>query len=183
MRNKYESTVTECSKDDYGNSLVDDNTKVYSLDDYAKDIGTEYRSKKKYPASADVFAFGEGNQLYLIEFKNARKSKIHFSMLASKAFDSMYLLQLFLDGKYSVKTLAERTVFCVVYRDDFGNMELQENPSASFQKFKDKIGTLAQISGRNILFGLEKYKDWLYKEIYTIGEKEFRELLLPKLYI
>ncbi|MBR1742348.1 MAG: hypothetical protein IJ733_10890 [Lachnospiraceae bacterium] len=179
---KYKKTIAECSKSDSGKALIDDETEVYSLDYYAEDLGKTYRSKKKYPASVDAFLMTEDHRFVFMEFKNARKSKITYHQLASKTFDSMYLAQLFLGGKYSLETMAKSSALFVVYQDGLDDESQKENDSASFERFKEKVGELAKISENHVLFDLEKFKGWLYKDIYTIGQDEFRKSFLPKIH-
>lgn len=181
-RRDYEATITVCSQNDKGESLIIDETKVYNFDKYTEAICDKYRNKRTL-ASVDSFAFGVDDEFMFIEFKKARKSEIDMykKQLKQKAFDSIYIGQFFLEGKYSLEQMKGRAVLYIVYDDDAVPLRQRENASKRFDDFKKKIGSLAKIEEKsNILFDLDIYKGVLYKEIRTIEKKDFKECYLFK---
>lgn len=172
---EYESTIRETSKSDENIDFIESEVKVYDFDAYTEDICKEYRSKKSL-SSVDAFALSDDGDFWFIEFKNARKSQLPKKSLPPKAYDSMYTAYFFLKQKYSIDELKSKAILFVVYNDDAISGEKKENPSKGFSKFKTKIGELAKIDTETrILFGLEKFKGFLYREIHTIGKQEFLE--------
>ena len=172
----YESTIRKTSKSDDGTDFIKSDVKVYDFDAFTKTICNAYRNKKTL-GSVDAFALSDTNEeLWFIEFKNARKSRVPKKSLQIKAYDSMYTAYFFLKEKYSLNEIKSRAVLFVVYNDDAIEEEQRENPSTDFLKFKTKMGEMARIDPENrILFGMDKYKGFLYKEIHTIGKEEFIE--------
>lgn len=172
---EYESTIKETSKSDENIDFIESEVKVYDFDTYTEDICKEYRNKKSL-SSVDAFALSDDGDLWFIEFKNARKSQLPKKSLPPKAYDSMYTAYFFLKERYSIDELKKKAVLFVVYNDDAISDENKENQSKSFSKFKTKMGEMAKIDTETrILFGLEKFKGFLYREIHTIGKQEFLE--------
>ena len=74
-KNKAKSTLSETSKDDEGNAVVDYQNLVYNFDCITSDIADIYRAKKPHK-SCDALYIKDDAHIYLMEFKNVRKSRI-----------------------------------------------------------------------------------------------------------
>ena len=85
------STLSECSKDDAGQSLIESAQMVYNFDEITKEIADVYRGGKPM-ASCDALYQKDAEHIYLIEFKNARKSRIGKKFFLQKAYDSVWTL-------------------------------------------------------------------------------------------
>lgn len=168
---EYESTIEFVSQSDDGKKFIESDIKVYNFDKYTEYICNRYRHKKNL-CSVDAFAVSNNNDFLFIEFKNARKSQFPKSSLPPKAFDSLYTVQFFLNGKYSIEYLKNHSILIVVYNDEA--ISQKENKSEALEKTKEKLRTYAQIEkNAEILFNLESYKGTLYKDVITINKDEF----------
>lgn len=166
---KIKSTLQETSKDDDGYILIDDLQEVYNFDKVTELIAEEYRCKKPL-CSCDALFIKSKNEIFLIEFKNARRSRIPKKQLCEKAFDSLITLQVAFFPHYSIDELRKKVDLVFVYNDE-GVVE-KELASPYFDKIKMKFNELSKCPS-NILFGLDKYKDIFYRNILTVDKKEF----------
>ncbi len=172
------STLSECSKDDAGQSLIESAQMVYNFDEITKEIADVYRGGKPM-ASCDALYQKDAEHIYLIEFKNARKSRIGKKFFLQKAYDSVWTLAFAFYPELSLTELCQRLFLIVVYNEE--GAEQKEEESEYFQAIKKKVGGWAGNRAR-ILFGLEIYKDVLYKEILTVDKDEFMEKKYSELF-
>ena len=168
-KNKAKSTLSETSKDDEGNAVVDYQNLVYNFDCITSDIADIYRAKKPHK-SCDALYIKDDAHIYLMEFKNVRKSRIPKKELHQKAYDSIMTLQMAFFPKLSLNELKMRVVLIVIY-NDAGIIE-KEQDSVSFDAFKRKMSDLSK-SQNKILFGLEIFQGILYKDILTLEKQEY----------
>ena len=82
--NKAKSTLSETSKDDEGNAVVDYQSPVYNFDRITRDIADIYRVKKPHK-SCDALYIKDDAHIYLMEFKNIRRSRIPKKRIASES--------------------------------------------------------------------------------------------------
>ena len=75
MKNKVKTTLSETSKDDDGMRLLIIKNPVYNFDRITSDIAAIYRAKKPHK-SCDALYIKDDAHIYLMEFKNVRKSGI-----------------------------------------------------------------------------------------------------------
>ncbi len=176
---KINSTLGETSKDDNsGKYVIKSDQKVLDFDEITKEVGGLYRNKKPL-ASCDALYIKNDDQIYLIEFKNARKSRIGKTFFLQKAFDSLMTLAFAFYPGLSLKELSKRVYLIVVYNDD-GIVE-KEQKSVHFQAIKDKINSFTTQEHR-VLFGLEIYREVLYKEIFTVEKDYFMQQIYKKIF-
>ncbi len=166
---KIKSTLRETSKDDDGNILIDDLQEVYNFDIVTEIIAGVYRNKKPL-CSCDALFIKNKDEIFLIEFKNARKSRVPKKQLCEKAFDSIMTLQVAFFPNFSIEDLRKKVNLIFVYNNE--GVAEKELESPYFDKIKSKF---AQISNYNstILFGLDKYKGIFYKNIMTVEKQIF----------
>lgn len=167
--NRVKSTLSETSKDDKGNAVVDYQNPVYNFDRITSDIAGVYRVKKPQK-SCDALYIKDDAHIYLMEFKNARRSRISKKELHQKAYDSIMTLQMAFFPKFSLDELKTRVVLLVIY-NDAGIVE-KEQDSVSFDKFKRKLSDLSK-SQNKILFDLEIFQGILYKNVLTLEKQEY----------
>lgn len=170
-KNKAKSKLSETSKDDKGNAVVDYQNPVYNFDSITSDIAGIYRVKKPHK-SCDALYIKDDEHIYLMEFKNIRKSRIPKKELHQKAYDSIMTLQMAFFPKLSLDELKKRVVLIVIY-NDAGIVE-KEQDSVSFDAFKSKLSGLSK-SQNKILFGLEIFRGILYKDVMTLEKQEYVE--------
>ena len=120
--------------------------------------------------SSTALHIRDNEHIYLIEFKNARKSRISKKWLHEKAYDSIFTLQLAFFPNWSLEELKKRVSLIFVYNDD-GVIE-KEQESAAFDALKDKMYALSG-GGRNVLFGLDIFRDVIYKQVLTVEKNVF----------
>lgn len=134
--NRAKSTLCETSKDDEGNAVVDYQNQVYNFDSITSDIADIYRVKKPLK-SCDALYIKDDAHIYLIEFKNIRKSRIPKKELHQKTYDSIMTLQMAFFPKLSLDELKMRVVLVIIYNND-GIVE-KEQDSVSFDAFKKAV--------------------------------------------
>lgn len=181
MRN-YKSTITDASKSSEGVKFIESNIKVYNFDDFTSDLCSRYRHKRNF-YSVDAFAKTDESEFWFIEFKNARKARVRKKWLRPKAMDSIYTSFFFLEKKYPLEEIMKKSVLFVVYNDEEDQIQ-KENPSENFEKLKQKIADFAQIQEENrILFDIDDFKGFLYKDVITIGKSEFMKKYASKCHL
>lgn len=163
------STLQEMSKDDSGQYFIKSQQEVYNFDEITREIADMYRNKRP-AASCDALYIKDTRHIYLIEFKNARRSRIGKNFFLQKAYDSVWTLAFAYYPDLSLDELKKRLYLVIVFNDE--EFVEKEDESPHFQSFKKTLGQLAGYKER-ILFGLELYKGTLYKNIYTIDKSVF----------
>ena len=166
-------TLNETSKDDQGYAVVDYENLVYKFDAITNDIANVYRVKRPH-RSCDALYIKDNQHIYLIEFKNVRKSRIPVKELQQKAYDSIMTLQLAFFPDLSINDLKERVVLIVVYNDN-GIIE-KEQESVSFDALKSKLSSYAN-GGSKVLFNLDIFQGVLYKEVLTLEKQEYSKAM------
>lgn len=177
-QSKIYSTLGERSKDDYGQALLESTQKIYDFDEITKQVADVYRGRKP-TASCDALYVKDAEHIYLIEFKNARKSHIGQRFFLQKAYDSAWTIAVAFYQDVPLETLRERLYLIVVYNDE--NVPQKEQESAHFQEFKQRMEQLAG-KKRRILFGLEIYQGVFYKEVLTVDKNIFMEQVYPEIF-
>lgn len=168
-------TLSESSKDDDGNAVVESTQKVYDFDKITEMIADDYR-RSKPQCSCDALYIKDKNNIFLVEFKNVRKSRVPKNSLKEKAYDSIMTLQMAFFPNYSIHDMRKKVTLVFVYNND-GIIE-KEQDSASFDNLKNKLKNLSG-SKTEILFDLDIYKDVLYKDVVTVEKTEFMNCIHP----
>ena len=166
---KIKSTLGKTSADDNGSQVLESDEPVYDFDEISEEVAAVYRNKYTL-ASCDALYIKDERNIFLFEFKNARKSRIGWKQLHCKAYDSVWTLQTSIFPHLSLNELRERLTMFVIYNDD-GVVE-REQESPAFDALKAKMAGLADGSDE-ILFRLEIFKGFLYKNIFTVEKDTY----------
>lgn len=167
--NQIKSTLTETSKDDDGNSVIESTQEVYDFDEIAQAVAKDYRISKPQ-RSCDALYIKDNDNIFLLEFKNTRSSRVPRKSLKEKAYDSIMTLMFAFFPEYSLNDIKNKVTLVVVYNNEIGAESIPK--SEAIDKMKRKLQGFSD-GNRNILFELEIYKDVLYKDIYTVDKSEF----------
>jgi len=180
IKNNCKKTLRDCSKDDHGNALsniVDDvvdfdNVKKFYCD---KHLNASYTILK----SVDTYLEGNNNQIFLIEFKNAKIDQKQKHGLNLKLKDSLLILT---DSfGFNLKDFQKRLNYIVVYSEE------KNDVSSQYLEFATENDIPASFKNRNLkkkiskrttkqfftFWGLSKYEHSLVNEVYTLNEHEF----------
>lgn len=176
---KIYSTLGNRSKDDAGQGFIDSDQIVYDFDEITSEIALQYRDKRPM-ASCDALYLRKDDNIFLIEFKNVKKSRIGRTYFLQKAYDSVYSLQFAFFNNLSIEELRDRLCLVVVYND--GEKKDREQESKHFDEIKSSIKKLAGIEKRDILFDLEKYMGVLYNDVITVEKTEFMDEIYPQIF-
>lgn len=139
----YFKTLKEISFDTENNIYMchDDQNHYCSFDDLIKN-----EHPQKQPASPDVLMY-KNDTIFMVEFKNQKISDISNENIHNKLQKGKEVL-LSLLHECNIQRKEYKFVFCVIYK----------NNSRRWQQ---------GIAKNTIKFGLEKYKDNLFDEIFT----------------
>lgn len=163
-------TLTKVSQDDFGNSVIENTQEVYNFDKIAEQVARRYRASK--PArSCDALYIKDADNIFLMEFKNTRSSRVPKNHLKQKAYDSVMTLLCAVDPALSLEEVRKKVTFVVIYNNAETNAE-HIAESKAIDQMKEKMYELSNRK-RVILFGLEIYKDVFYKDVYTLDKTEF----------
>ncbi len=175
---KIYSTLGERSQDDTGYRFIESVQKVIDFDEITKEIADKYRNKRPM-ASCDALYFKDKNHIYLIEFKNARRSYIGKNFFLQKAYDSALTVNYAFLQSLSLEQIRERLYLIIVFNDD--SVKEKEQNSENFRKIKKTFESLAGYKNR-VLFGLDIYKGILYKDVLTIDKDFFMEQVYKEIF-
>lgn len=188
---KFKSTLEETSRDN-GIPMVNSKLTVCPFDK----VKEWYVSKKAplanpNPKSNDALYFGEEG-CYFIEFKNGRISNEVNYEINKKIYDSLFIL---FDLEYkdkkgnlvnSISYTRSAMTYILVYNEEnylrFGptrqtqeGVKRQEKVSMSHHR-NELYKAIRKLANEEfILFGLDQFKDYLFKNVYTYTEKEFEK--------
>lgn len=174
---RYRKPLSEVSKDDDGNSLIEKENEVFDFDKIAEVLAKEYRASKPQ-CSCDALHIKDEEHIYLIEFKNARSSHVPKKSLKLKAYDSIMTLQCVFCPDSSLDEIRKKVYFVFVYNNKCNESELENE---EFDKFKNKLKELTS-EEQPILFGLEIYKGMLYKDVFTIDKEQFNNSMYQTIF-
>ena len=135
---------------------------------------------EELPCSNDALFFSSDDEIFMIEFKNGKIDKNTTYNLFRKNYDSI-LIYLHYD-LHDIETIKSKLNYILVYNKEKNSTEEGTTDSISQSNSRVKIGqTLASKANKNfILFGLNYFKGYTFKEVYTLTETEFEELFLKK---
>ena len=174
-KEKFKKNLTELSLDSAnGVSLVEnDKLQMLCLDDMAVDTAENLRIDS--PSSCDALYMKE-KEIYVIEFKNRKYSKMSSRdkrEIREKAYYSIGLLTDMMPDK-SLEELKTHTTLFVVFQ------EMDEEPS--YSKIVDTFNRYANKEEPVVRCQLGVFKEKYYRNIYTVGKKDFETVYLPQIY-
>ena len=147
-------------------------------------VKNEYiRDLKVYqsPTSNDaLLSYGEG-RLIFIEFKNGNMHTNKQHDVRKKIFDSLLI---FTDiAKVGISYTRSHMDYILVYNENkYSDSEMDENSTVGDSKSRDQIGKRLMALGNDtyIKFGLEMFKNYCFKDVYTYTECEFEKNFVAK---
>lgn len=180
IKNKCKKKLSDCSKDDQGYVLSNIDDDVVDFDNVKK-IYCDKHLNASYTIlkSVDTYLEGNNDQIFLIEFKNAKIDQKQKHGLNLKLKDSLLILT---DSfGFNLKDFQERLNYIVVYREE------KNDVSSEYLEFATGNGIPASYKNRNLkrkiskrttkkffsFWGLSKYEHSLVNEVYTLNELEF----------
>ena len=149
------------------------------------------------PKSNDALFFGKTDGFF-IEFKNGKiDNRVNFE-INKKIYDSLYML---FDLKYedengnvvdSISYTREHMNYILVYNEDryieagptrqtsegFDRQKVEVNMSSNRDKLFSNVRKLA--NEEFVKFGLDQFKNYLFKNVHTYTVKEFEENFVSK---
>ena len=173
------STLKETSKDFHGEEEYYMTQSLLPAVDFdkVKDSYTSMLNTSDKPKSNDaLFIDTEGKEIF-IEFKNGSIENKKFE-LRKKIYDSMLIYtDIIHEG---ISYTRQHVDYILVYNEEKNGTDKEEvKINIQNSKSRDRIGkSLSKLGGKNyIKFGLEMFKNYCFKEVYTYTENEFAEFL------
>ncbi|GHT61350.1 hypothetical protein FACS1894109_19830 [Spirochaetia bacterium] len=121
------------------------------------------------PLSCDAFYMSASGELFLIEFKNGRiEAKKNFEIKV-KIFESLLILLEKLDK--TIEFTRRNLTFILVYNEDISHGQSQFDNTDGLLAIQHNIFALSR--SPMIRFGLHRFKNIYFKEIYTYSRAEF----------
>ena len=189
-RSTLKDTSYDNDKDEY---MVNSQLQVCAFDE-VKDwyIGNKIPFVKPIPKSNDALFFGE-KECFFIEFKNGRIDNAVNFELNKKIYDSLFILfdLNYIDKKRnavnSISYTRSNMNYILVYnkeryleagptkqtQDGFKRQEIEKRESQHRDKLYKTIRNLA--NEEFVKFGLDQFKNYLFKNVYTFTVEEFEK--------
>ena len=190
---KLKSTLEETSTDsDNGTPMVNSQLSVCPFDK----VKEWYVSEKvplanPNPKSNDALYFGK-EECFFIEFKNGKISNEVNYEINKKIYDSLFIL---FDLEYkdkkgelvnSISYTRSKMTYILVYNEEnyakFGATRqtsegIKRQKEVSTSRHRNELyKTMRKLANEEfILFGLDQFKNYLFKNVYTYTEKEFEQ--------
>lgn len=170
------TTLREASKDDSSDLYMTESfLEVVNFDkvkeEYIRGMKLAYT-----PCSSDALYYGEDDKVYFIEFKNGLMDNRTVYNVQEKIYTSLLIYTDIIDERIS--SCKENLNFILVYNEK-KNMDKVKKEQTKYEgdTCKRQIGKYFSEKARKnfIAFGLEKFKDIYFKDIYTYTQKEFEE--------
>ena len=186
-----QSTLEETSKDN-GVPMINSKLTVCSFDKVKEwYVSEKVPYAKPNPKSNDALYFGD-EECFFIEFKNGKINNNVNYEINKKIYDSLFIL---FDLKYkdkhgvpvnSISYTRENMTYILVYNEE-NYLELgptiqtkagiERQKGGAKSSHRDKLyKTMRKLANEEfILFGLDQFKDYFFKNVYTYTSKEFEE--------
>lgn len=193
-----QSSLEETSYDqDHGEYMTHSQMQVCAFDKVKEWYVSEKVPKANpNPKSNDALYFGN-EECFFIEFKNGKISNEVNYEINKKIYDSLFLL---FDLKYrdkkgkmvdSISYTRDLMTYILVYNEEnylkFGSTrqgiegeKRQRGVSRSY--YRDELYKKMRGLAKEefILFGLDQFKNYLFRNVYTYTEKEFEQKFVKK---
>ncbi len=157
------TTLQNTSKDTANNApMTDRENQVYNFDNIKRYYAKKACRNKNAVSSVDaIYKYKTNPDFLFIEFKNGRLKDNMADEVANKIKDSLLI---FCDiTKSNISETRKHVNFILVYN--------QDKETYSRQKISSH---LSQMAGDNLInFGLQKYKNIYFKEVYTYSKEFF----------
>ena len=169
---EFKEKISEVSKSDK-EGFIDSDIEIINFDKVKENYYTN-KKLKEAPSSNDGLYISKDKKMIFIEFKNAKAEVIKEYDLGKKNYNSVCILSDILDK--SIRELRKKTKYILVYSSeknsiiDFGQALLKKNnpPNNELESKKKNC------------FGQKKFLNYLYSNVETLNDKEFKEKYLGK---
>lgn len=151
--------------------------------DKVKEAYAKEKGLKNHPKSNDALYVQQGDIDTFIEFKNGYMEKGKGPELKEKIYDSLLILMDIIDENISYTR--EHLNYILVYNGVKNSDNENINPKTTMQdspareEISKSVFRLAQ--ERKILFGLERFKGYCFKEVATYTKEEFEQEFVAKI--
>ena len=185
------STLKQTSKDDNNEEyMTESQIKVINFDSVGGDKYTRNNNLSIQLKTNDVLFLHNDERYTFIEFKNGKlldkSNRIDIKKLKDielKILNSMFVLGDI--EKKSLNTLKEITNYILVYNEE-KNSPNEKNSISEIGNYFVNQGSSLSV-GENtfdkdeiICFGLEKFKNYCFKNVHTYSKEEFEEKFVRK---
>ena len=185
------STLKQTSKDDNNEEyMTESQIKVINFDSVGGDKYTRNNNLSIQLKTNDVLFLRSDRRYTFIEFKNGKlldkSNRIDIKKLKDielKILNSMFVLGDI--EKKSLNTLKEITNYILVYNEE-KNSPNEKNSISEIGNYFVNQGSSLSV-GENtfdkdeiICFGLEKFKNYCFKNVHTYSKEEFEEKFVRK---
>ena len=142
-------------------------------DEYIKDL-----KLIKKPKSNDAIFFAPNGKQVFIEFKNSSKDDIKKYDIRKKIYDSLLIYTDIINK--GINYTREQMDYILVYNEYKSNIG-NDDPKTNVQdsRSRDRIAKgFSKFGGTSyVKFGLEIFRNYCFKEIYTYSESEFEDFI------
>lgn len=175
--NCYRTTLKETSYDNDNNEYMTESTlEVVDFDKLKNHFQSNLdRKDERTFCSNDALFENHDGEIFMIEFKNGRIQRdVQFNLFWEN-FDSV-LIHMHYDRR-DIQTIKEKLNYILVYNEVKNQNVDGTNDSISQSTSRNKIGaTLASKANTHfILFGLNYFKGYIFREVFTLTKKQFEE--------
>ena len=184
------STLKQTSKDDNNQEYMTESTiKVINFDSIGGDKYSKNNKLNIQLKTNDVLFLHNDKKYTFIEFKNGKlvdkTNKIDIKKL--KDIELKILNSLFVLGdieEKSLSSLKEITDYILVYNEE-KNTPNERNSISEIWNYFINQGNISSEKTKTereeiICFGLEKFKDYCFKNVHTYSKEEFEEKFVKK---
>ncbi len=184
------STLKETSRDDHNGTVSFMTQYLLEVVDFDKVKHNYLKGLKakvsEEPKSNDALYIGDNDELVFIEFKNGNIDNKQKYGVWQKIYDSLLLLLDILN--VGCRYAREHLSYILVYNEN-------RNPAATSQDAQDIKETVQGSPSRTMIekyvfeqakedfiqFGLARFKNLYFKDVYTYNEKEFENNFVQKI--
>ena len=184
------STLKQTSKDDNNEEYMTESTiRVINFDSIGGDKYSKNNKLNIQLKTNDVLFLHNDKKYTFIEFKNGKlvdkTNKINIKKL--KDIELKILNSLFVLGdieEKSLSSLKEITDYILVYNEE-KNTPNERNSISEIGNYFINQGNISSEKTKTereeiICFGLEKFKDYCFKNVHTYSKEEFEEKFVKK---
>lgn len=184
----YTCTMQEASLDtDKNQTMTDRKIKVFRFDDikdwYVKKAIPKVNPE---PKSNDALWITEQGSTF-IEFKNGKIDSVMNCEIIEKIYDSLLILfdiSNILDGDRNISYTREHMDYVLVYNPECIKTETKQDQKGKDRQLQEStsreiIGKLVNKRANQsyIKFGLDKFRGYLFREVYTLSPGEFEKFV------
>jgi hypothetical protein len=147
---------------------------VINFDDF-KNYFVKNMSLKKIPSSCDALYMAYPNDIFMIEFKNGKIEALKNYKIKVKIYESLLMLSEKFDQ--TIKFMRNNLSFILVYNENVkhGHDQFEDTGFNNLQNYLFRLA-----NKRLIRFGLYRFKELYFKEVYTYSKAEFESEFVNK---